>query len=125
MQQREECSSEAELSEDKDVPAGVVCAGAHEVDKVRVPHFDQSCDLSLKLLRQVVFASVLAIVRKLQLLHGYVVFFVGRLEDVGTGASSDLLFKPDVLNIDSEVFLGFLELLTEDVTRLLGLCLRG
>lgn len=74
-------------------------------------HFDQSCDLSLKLLRQVVLARVLAVICELELLDSYVVLFVSCFEDISRRASSNLLLDSDVFQVDPEVLLALLELL--------------
>ena len=96
-------------------------ASTHEVDKVRVSDLDQSDNLSLKLLREVIFSQILPIVRKFKLFDGNIVLFVGRFKNVGAGARSDLLLKVDVAGIDPEVVLPHLKLLRENAARLLRL----
>ena len=85
-------------------------------------HFDQCHNLAPKLLRQIVFAEVLSIVLELQLLDGYIVLLIRRLEYICTGARSNLLFKANIINVDSEVILAHLELLCENTASLLSLC---
>ena len=85
-------------------------------------HFDQRHNLAPELFRQIVLTEVLSIVLKLKLLDGYIIFLIRRLENVCTGAGSNLLFKTDVVNVDPKVILSHLELLCENTARLLSLC---
>ena len=121
VQQREQSPSETELCQDKHMAALVVCARSHKVHQIGVADLDQRGYLAFKLFGQVVLARVLPIVRKLELLDGDVVFFVSRLEHIGTRTRSNLLLESDVVQIYPEVILGLLELFAEDFARLLGL----
>lgn len=121
MQQREDCAAEAKLSQDEHIASLAVSASAHEIDQVGVSDLDQSRNLPLKLFRQVVLPHVLSIVRKFQLFHSNIVFFVCRFEHISRRACTDLFFKSDVTEIDPEVLLALLELLDQDVTGLLSL----
>ena len=84
-----------------------------------MPHFDQCCGLSFELFHQIVNSNV--IVRKPQLFDCDIVFFISRFENIRTATSSDLLFEMDITDIYSEVILSSLELLVEDLVRLLRL----
>ena len=86
-----------------------------------MPNFDQRRNLTLEFFCQIIFPRVLSIVRKLQLFYSNIVFFVGRLKDICRSSSSDLPFKSDVVDVNSEMILIFLELFVKNVTRLLCL----
>ena len=84
-------------------------------------YFNQCHNLAPKLFRQIVFTEVLSIVLKLELFDGYVVLLIRRLENVCTGARSNLLFEANVVNVYSEVILAHLKLLCKNGARLLSL----
>ena len=86
-----------------------------------MPDLDQSNYLSLELLRQVIFAQILSIVRKFQLFHSDIILFVGRLVNIRAGTCTNLLFKVDITDINPEVILAHLELLGENAASLLRL----
>ena len=85
-------------------------------------YFDKSSDLTLEFLCQVVFASILGSVQELEPLHCNIVLFISCLENVCASTCTDLLPISNILEVDAEIFLGFLELLTQNVCCLL--CLR-
>ena len=86
-----------------------------------MPDLYQSNNLSLELLRQVIFAQILSIVRKFQLFHGDIILFVGRLVNIRAGTRTNLLLKVDITDINPEVILTHMELLGENATSLLRL----
>ena len=86
-----------------------------------MPNFNQGSDFALEFFCQIIFPRVLSIVCKLKLFHGNVVFLVGCLKDICRSTSSDLPFKSNVINVDPEMILIFLELLVKNVTCLLRL----
>ena len=122
VKQIEKSSTEAVLCQNEHVTSLLIDRGAHEIDKVSVTHFDQCHNLAPELFRQVVFTQVLSIVLKLELLDGYIVLLIRRLENICTGARSNLLFEANVVNVDSEMILAHLELLCENTACLLSLC---
>ena len=85
-------------------------------------YFDKSRDLALEFLSQVIFAGVLSSVQELQPLHCDIILFISCLKNVRASTCTNLLPISNVLKVYAEVFLGFLELLTQNVCCLL--CLR-
>ena len=123
MQQREESAAKTKFGQDEHMAPLVIRARTHEIDQVRMADFDEGRNFSLKLFSQVGLACVLSIVDKLELLHSDIILLISGLENVSTCSSTDLFLKSDVKNVDPKVVLAFLELATEDITRLLSLCL--
>ena len=86
-------------------------------------HLNQRCDFALKFLSKIVFTCILPCVEELQFLYCYIVLLVDRLEDISARTGTNLLLKLDIMKVNAEIILCLLELLTQDVARLLGLCL--
>ena len=89
----------------------IIGTGTHKVNQVLVTNLDQSGNFSLELLCQLIFASVLAIVEELELLHSDIILFIDSLEDVRTCTSTNLLLNLDIRDVDTEVVRASLKLL--------------
>ena len=125
MKKREKGATKTEFCQNQNMATRVICASSHKIDQIGVSDLDKSCNFSLKLLRQVIFARVLAIVLELQFFDGNIVLLVSCFEDVCTCTRANLFFKKDVLNVNPKVVLRSHELLAQDVTSLLSLCFSG